>query len=256
MRFLIGIAHLALAIGLGAAPAADEVAVMASGAFTAPYNVLVAEWQRSTGHKVTTVFGASMGSAPTTIPNRLARGEQADVVILARSALDALAREGRIVNGSQVDLADSRIAMAVKSGSPLPAIATAEQFRQVVLNAKSIAYSESASGVYLSTELFPRLGIADAVASKSQMVSGRPVGEVVAAGGAEIGFQQLSELMAVKGITVVGPLPDSLQRITRFAAGIGAASRARTAASALIAFLASDQARETIRRAGLDPIIK
>jgi molybdate transport system substrate-binding protein len=257
MRALLGRAVLALALGCVATPAAaDEITVMVSGGFTAAYRTLVSQWEKATGHRVTTVSGASMGASATTIPNRLARGEQAEVVILARTALDALVRDGHVIIGTPVDLANSRIGMAVRMGAPKPVIATEAQLRQFLLKAKSIAYSESASGVYLSTELFPRLGIANAIAAKSSMIVGRPVGEAIAAGEAEIGFQQMSELLAVGGITVIGPIPDSVQRVTTFSAGVASHSRATATATALIAFLASPEARETIRRTGLDPITK
>jgi Tol biopolymer transport system component/ABC-type molybdate transport system substrate-binding protein len=195
-----------------------------------------------------------MGAAPTSIPNRLARGEAADVVILARTALDALAKDGKIVRGSEADLADSRIGMAVKAGESKPDISTVDQFRRVLLGAKSIAYSESASGVYISTEMFKKLGIADQVSTRAKMISGRPVAEAVAAGEAEIGFQQISELLPVAGASFVGPIPDAVQSITTFSAGIPAASTSRTAARQLIEHLASAQARETIRKTGLDPV--
>ena len=239
-----------------AAPSAgtDDIHVMVSGAFTAAYKGLVAEWEQATGHKVITVNGASMGAAPTAIPNRLARGEQADVVILARTALDALAKDGTVVRGTEVDLADSRIGMAVKAGAAKPDISSEDTFRRVLLSAKSIAYSESASGVYISTELFKRLGIAEQVAAKAKMISGRPVGEAVAKGEAEIGFQQMSELLPVDGITVVGQIPDAVQRVTTFSAGISATSRFKATAQQLVAFLASAQAREAIRRTGLEPV--
>jgi len=227
---------------------------MVSGGFTAAYKTLVAEWERSTGHKVTTVNGASMGAIATSIPNRLTRGEPADVVILARTALDALAKDGKVISGSQVDLADSRIGMAVKAGASKPDIATVEQFRRVLLDAKSVAYSESASGVYISTEMFKKLGIADQVAGKAKMISGRPVAEAVAHGEAEIGFQQISEILPVDGVSFVGPIPDAVQLITTFSAGIAATSKSRAAARQLIEHLASEQARETIRQTGLDPV--
>ena len=254
MRYLLVCGSLALTLRSSAAPTAGEdLHVMVSGAFTAAYKVLVADWERSTGHKVTTVSGASMGGAPTSIPNRLARGEAADVVILARAALDALVKDGKIVRGTEVDLADSRIGMAVRAGTPRPDIATVEQFRHVLLGAKSIAYSESASGVYISTEMFKKLGIAGQVSSKSKMISGRPVAEAVAAGEAEIGFQQISELLPVDGATFVGPIPDAVQSITTFSAGIPAASKFKDTARQLIGHFASAQARDTIRRTGLEP---
>jgi molybdate transport system substrate-binding protein len=242
-------------MGSAALPArGDDVQVMVSGAFTAAYKVLVTEWERSTGHKVTTVSGASMGAAATSIPNRLARGEAADVVILARTALDALAKDGKIVSGTEVDLADSRIGMAVKTGAPKPDIATEDKLRRVLLDARSIGYSESASGVYISTEMFKKLGIADQVMAKSKMISGRPVADAVARGEVEIGFQQISELLPVDGAAFVAPIPDGVQRVTTFSAGIAATSKARDAARQLIEHLASAEARETIRQTGLDPV--
>lgn len=255
MRYLLVCGLLALPLRSGAPPAAgDELHVMVSGAFTAAYTVLVAEWERSTGHKVTTVNGASMGAAPTSIPNRLARGEAADIVILARTALDALVKDGKIVRGTEVDLADSRIGMAVRAGASKPDISTVEQFRRVLLEARSIGYSESASGVYISTEMFKKLGIAGQVAAKAKMISGRPVAEAVAQGEAEIGLQQISELLPVDGVSFVGPIPDGVQRITTFSAGIPATSKLKETARQLIGHLASAQARETIRKTGLDPV--
>jgi molybdate transport system substrate-binding protein len=246
---------LTLAILLVASRAsADEVHVMVSGAFTAAYKLLVADWERSTGHSVITVYGASMGATPTAIPNRLAIGEQADIVILARAALDALAKNGTVIAGSQTDLARSRIAMAVRAAARVPDISTTARFRQVLLQARSIAYSDSASGVYISTEMFRKLGIAGRVSGKAKKIEGTPVGEVVAKGDAEIGFQQLSELVPVHGITIVGPIPASVQRVTTFSGGIPTASQARAVARQLLSYLSSLQASKTIRSSGLDPI--
>jgi len=240
---------------LVAAPArADEIHVMVSGGFTAAYRVLVAEWEKATGHTVATVYGASMGDTPTSIPNRLARGEPADIVILARTALDRLADAGTVVVDSRTDLVRSRIGMAVKAGAKRPDISTEARFRQVLLDARSIAYSDSASGVYISTELFKKLGIAGQVAGKSTMIPGTPVGEHVAAGAAEIGFQQMSELLPVAGITVVGPIPDSVQLVTTFSAGVATTARAPATARQLIAYLSSTSAHKVIRAAGLDPV--
>jgi molybdate transport system substrate-binding protein len=247
---------LALTLSVVAAPAqTDEIHVMVSGGFTAPYKVLIAEWENSTGHTVVTVYGASMGATPTAIPNRLARGEYADLIILARSALDALAQEGKVVKASEVDLVRSRIGMAVRAGAKKPDISTEARFRQVLLDAKSIAYSDSASGAYISTQMFKKLGIARRVAGKTKRIEGTPVGEIVARGEAEIGFQQISELLPVRGITIVGPIPDSVQMITTFSAGIATTSTAPATARQLIAFLASEHASKAIREAGLDPIV-
>jgi len=247
---------LAASFSLAAAPArADELRVMVSGAFTAAYKVLVPQWERTTGHTVSTVYGASMGDTPTAIPNRLAGGETADVVIVAREALDRLAADGRVRPGSQVDLARSRIGMAVRAGARKPDISSEARLRQVLLDARSIAYSDSASGVYISSEMLKKLGIADAVAGKARMVPGTPVGEVVAKGEAEVGFQQMSELLPVAGITVVGPLPDAVQRVTTFSAGVTTTTtRAAGLVQQLIAFLSSKQASAIIVRSGLEPM--
>src|SRR5436190_7023905 len=183
LRYLLLCGVLALTLTSAAPRAAgDDVHVMVSGAFAAAYKTLAAEWERSSGLTIATVSGGSMGAAPTTIPNRLSRGEPADVVILARASLDALVKSGLVVAGSQVDLADARIGMAVKTGAPRPDIATVEQFRGVLLGAQSIGYSDSASGAYISTEMFKKLGIADRVAGKSRVISGKSVGDAVAAG--------------------------------------------------------------------------
>jgi molybdate transport system substrate-binding protein len=247
---------LALTLIFVAAPAgADEIHVMVSGGFTAAYKMLVAEWEKATGHTVETVYGASMGATRTAIPNRLARGEPADIVILARTALDRLAQDGTVVDRSQVDLVRSRIGMAVRAGARKPDISTAARFRQVLLDAKSIAYSDSASGVYIPTEMFRKLGIADQVAGKAKMIAGTPVGEIVARGDAEIGFQQISELLPIGGITIVGAIPDPVQRITTFSAGLSTTARAPAAARQLVAYLSSKKAWKTIRSAGLEPIV-
>jgi TolB protein len=229
----------------------DEITVMVSGAFTAAYKRLVADWEKSTGHRVTTISGASMGNSPTAIPNRLARGEAADAVILARPSLDVLVRDGKVVAGSEVDLAHSRIGMAVRAGAPVPDISTVDNFRRVLLQAKSIVYSESASGIYISTQMFKTLGIADQVAAKSRTAA-TPVANVVARGEADLAFQQISELLPVKGITFAGAIPDAVQSTTTFSAGVSATARHGAAARQLIAYLASAQARETIRQTGLD----
>lgn len=232
---------------------ADEIRVVTSGAFTAAYLEITPAFERATRHTIITVYGASMGSTPTSIPNRLERGEPLDVVILADTALDALIRAGKVVSGSRVDLVRSRIGMAVRAGAPKPDISTVAALTRTLLQAKSIAFSDSASGVYISTELLQRLGIADRVLPKSQRIQSEPVGAVVARGEAEVGFQQISELLPEKGIDIVGPLPPDVQKVTVFSAGIVAGAKAPDAARALIAYLASPAAAAAITKAGLEP---
>ena len=227
---------------------------MTSGAFTEACTQLVPAFERATAHTMTLTFGASMGSGADTIPSRLGRREAADIVILARSALDQLVARGYVISGSQVDLVRSRIGMAVRAGAPRPDIRSVDALRQTLLRAKSIGYSSSASGVYLSTELFPRLGIAEQIKNKLKMSEGA-VGSLVASGEAEIGFQQISELLPVPGIDYVGPLPSAVQRETIFSAGIVAWSKTADLARAAIAFFTSSANAELIRKTGLEPIL-
>jgi molybdate transport system substrate-binding protein len=231
---------------------AQEIKVMTSGAFTAAYRELVPQFEQNTGYKITTSYGPSMGGEPDSIPMRIARGEPADVVILARQGLDDLIKNGKVLPGSGVDLVRSLTAMAVKAGAPKPDISTLEGFKKALLDAKSIAYSDSASGVYISTELFQKLGIADRVLPKSKRTTGQ-VGLAVARGDAEMGFQQISELLPVPGIDIVGPLPPGAQRIILFSAGIATGSKNRDGARKLIEFFSSPNAAPTIKKSGLEP---
>ena len=250
----------ALALGilgatlLTATASAAEVRVMISGGLTAAYKALVPEFERATGHKVLTAYGPSMGTTTNAIPVRLERGEPADVLIMVGYALDDLVKQGKVMADGKVDLVKSPIGVAVKSGTPKPDISSADALKRALLAAKTIAYSDSASGVYVSTEMFAKLGIADAMKDKARKVPATPVGEIVAHGDAEIGFQQISELKPVDGIDIVGPLPDDLQKITVFSAGIASISKEPEAGKALIKFLASPAARAEIVKSGLDPI--
>ena len=233
---------------------AAEVRVMISGGLTAAYKALVPEFERTTGHKVLTAYGPSMGTTTNAIPVRLERGEPADVLIMVGYALEDLAKKGKVTDGSSVDLVKSPIGVAVKSGTPKPDIATADAVKRALLAAKTIAYSDSASGVYVSTEMFDKLGIKEAMEGKARKIPATPVGEIVAHGDAEIGFQQMSELKPVEGIDIIGPLPDDLQKITVFSAGIASVSKEPDAGKALIKFLASPAARAELVKSGMEPI--
>ena len=243
----------AVSSGLETASAA-EIRVMASGGFTAAYRALVPVFEKKTGHTVVSAYGASMGDAPDAIPQRLARGEPADVLILAASGLESLVRQGRAVEGSRVDLAESRLGFAVRAGAPKPDMGSVESVRRALLEARSIAYSASASGVYFSTEMVRRLGVADEVLPKSRRILSERVGSVVARGDAELGLQQISELLPIQGIELLGPLPPELQRVTVFSAGIAAGSQQPDAARELVRFLASSDAAPAVTATGLDPM--
>jgi molybdate transport system substrate-binding protein len=233
---------------------AAEVRVMISGGLTAAYKVLVPEFERATGHTIVTAYGPSMGTTVNAIPARLERGEPADVLIMVGYALKDLADKGKVIPDSRIDLVKSPIGVAVKAGAPKPDISTADAVKRALLAAKTIAYSDSASGVYVSTEMFQKLGIAEEMKDKARKIPATPVGEIVAHGQAEIGFQQISELKPVEGIDILGPLPDELQRITVFSAGIATVSKEPDAGRALIKFLTSSAARDAIIKSGMDPI--
>jgi molybdate transport system substrate-binding protein len=195
-----------------------------------------------------------MGTTVNAIPVRLERGEAADVLIMVGYALGDLIKNGKVVADSRVDLVKSPIGVAVKAGAPKPDISSADTLKRALLAAKSVAYSDSASGVYVSTEMFAKLGIADEMKDKAKKIPATPVGEIVARGEAEIGFQQISEMKPVAGIDIVGQLPPDLQKITVFSAGIATVSKEPDAGRALIKFLASPAARDAIVNSGMEPI--
>lgn len=232
---------------------ASDLIVLNSSGFSAVYQELAPAFEQKRGDRLRTVAASSFGTAPTAIPMRLDRGEPADVVIMIKEGLDALIAKGRIVPDSAVDLVRSRIAMAVRAGAPAPDIGSVESFRQALLAAKSVAYSDSASGTYIAHDLYETLGIAEQMRDKSRAISGEPVGAVVARGEAEIGFQQMSELRPVRGIAIAGFIPEPLQKVTIFSAAIVAGSKQQGEARALIDYLASPEAGAAIRAGGLDP---
>jgi molybdate transport system substrate-binding protein len=253
-----GLSSLGAAVLLiaGTASAAD-VHVMISAGFYGVYAELGPAFERASGHRLVTTRGPSMGDSPEAIPARLARGETADVVILDGGAADDLGRRGLVRADSKVGLARSLIGMVVRAGAAKPDIGSVEAFRSTLLAAKSLAYSDSGSGTYLSSTLFPKLGVADQVAGKSRKVrgppSGEPVAAVVARGEAEIGFQQVSELIHVPGVTFVGAIPAELQPGFSFAGALTSNARQPDAGSALVRFLASPAAAPAILKAGLTP---
>jgi molybdate transport system substrate-binding protein len=234
------------------------VHVMISAGFFQVYSELGPAFERASGHHLVTTRGPSMGDSPEAIPARLARGEAADVVILDGGAADELGKRGLVRADSKTELARSLVGMVVRSGEAKPDIGSIEALRSTLLAAKSIAYSDSGSGTYLSTILFPKLGIAEQIAGKSKKVrgppSGEPVANLVARGEAEIGFQQVSELIHVSGITYVGALPAELQPNFSFAGALTTTVQQAEAAGALLRFLASSEAAPVISKAGLMPV--
>ena len=231
-----------------------EIRIMTSGAFTAAYLALIPRLEQLTGKKLVTA-ATSIGTGENSIPNRLRRRESVDVVIVADTVLRGFIKEGLIVADSYTPLARSAIGMAMRKGASKPDIGTVDALTSTLLQAQSIAYSASVSGEYLTNELLQRLGIADRVLPKCRRVEGgERVGAVIARGEAEIGFQQISELLPVPGIDHITPLPPEVQKLSIFSAGVAATTSDSDAARAVIAFLSSLDASESIKNSGLEPI--
>jgi molybdate transport system substrate-binding protein len=226
-----------------------QVHVIISGGFSAAYREVLPEFERTTGIKVTTTTGGSIGNGPNTIGAQLRRGVAADVVILSREGLSELMSEGRIVAGTDTDLAQSPLGVAVRAGAPKPDLSTVESLKQTLLRAKSVTFTSSTSGVYLMTILFPRLGIADEMAKKTTTAG---VASVVK-GEAEMAIQPVSELLPVAGVDVVGTIPAEVQKVNVYAAAVVTGSKDTDASKKLIAFLASDAATAAMKKSGMEP---
>jgi molybdate transport system substrate-binding protein len=227
---------------------AAEISLLGSTAMKYAYIELLPQFEKATGHKVT----AAWASTPD-IQKRVAAGEVADLVILGNSGTEELIKQGKLAPSSFANFAKASIGVAVPAGAPKPDISSADAVKKSALAARSIAYSAGASGTYLAS-MFQKLDISDQVKSKMATVkSGEPVGEVVARGEAEIGFHQMSELMPVKGIDIVGPLPPDLQQITVYSGGIHSGSKEAVAAAALVKFLTAAPAGSILKKHGLEP---
>jgi molybdate transport system substrate-binding protein len=233
---------------LGATADAADVKVMASAAIKEAYLELVPQFEKSTEHKVSTTWAGTVD-----MTKRLNAGEVFDLIIMAGPSIDEFIKQGKLVAGSRVDLAKSGVGVAVRAGAPKPDISSGDAVKRAMLAAKSIAYSTGPSGVYLAA-LFQRMGIADQIKDKVKIgAPGVPIGEIIARGEAEIGFQQVSELLPVAGINYIGPLPQDIQQITVFASGIHTAATQADAAKALVKFLTSPQAAPVIKKKGMEP---
>jgi len=227
---------------------AAEIKVISTQATEDAYKELVAQFEKATGHKVTTFYSGTIN-----VSKKLADGEQYDLVIMSAGAIDEQTKLGKVATGSKIDFAASGTGLAVKKGAPKPDIGSTDAFKKTLLNAKSIGYSTGPSGVYV-VSVFDKLGIADAVKPKlKQTPSGVFVGTLIADGSAEVGFQQISELVHFAGIDYVGPLPGDLQRMTMFSTGIHTAAKQSDAAKALVRHLTAPAATPIIKKQGLEP---
>ena len=245
------IRSVAVAMSIVVSPSASfaQVKVIISGGFSAAYNKLLPEFEKASGVTVTTTTGGSQGNGPNTIGNQLRRGVAADVVIMNRAGLNDLIAARRIVAGTDRDLAQTYLGLAVRAGSPKPDIHSVDAFKQTLLQARSVALDSSTTGIYITTKLFPQLGIADEM-SKKTTTSGAGS---VAAGEAEISVQPISEQLPVKGIEIVGKIPDEVQYAAVFSVALVAGSNQLDAARRLIAFLTSERAADAIRSSGMEP---
>ena len=243
-----------VALALAQSAWAGEIRVVTSGAFTEAYKKLVPIFEAASGHKVISSYGASIGKAPDSIPSRFERGEAFDLVILSEGGLEALMQQGKLVKGSRVDVVRSQIGAAVRKGTPKPDISTVAALRQTLLDAKSVAYSASASGTYLSTELFAKLGVQDRLAVTGKKIFSERVGTVVARGDAELGFQQVSELIYFKELDFIGTLPDEVQQTIFFSAALVEGAKQADLARQLLGFLTSPAVGEIVKATGLDPV--
>jgi molybdate transport system substrate-binding protein len=250
-----------VAFAAAAVPAkAADIRVMISAGFFHVYSELGPAFEKATGHHLITTRGPSVGDSPEAIPARLSRGEDADVAIMDGSGVDFLVTHNLARADSKIVLAESSFGMVVRAGQPKPDISTVDTLRKTLLEAKSVAYSDSGSGTYLSTVGFKKLGVAEQVAAKSHKVRGPPSGESVAAfvahGGAEIGFQQVAELINVPGADFVGTVPAGIQPPAFFVGLLTANTKQPEAAVALLRFLSSEQAAPVITKAGLKPLTR
>jgi len=227
---------------------------MTSGAFTAAHLALVPQLEKLTGKKVVTAT-TSVGTGETSIPNRLKRGEIADLVIVADALMQQLIEEKLVEKEGCEPVARSSIGIAVRAGTPKPDLSTVEGLKRTLLDAQCIAYSASVSGQYLTQELLQKLGIADQVLGKCRFVGGgERTGAVVARGDADIAFQQISELLPVPGIAHITPLPPDVQKTSAFSAGVGGTARNPELARSVIRFLRTPEAAPAIRQSGLEVI--
>jgi molybdate transport system substrate-binding protein len=249
------IALVLAALSIWPAAASAQLKVIRSGGFTGPYEQLLPEFERASGIKVTTGSGSSQGTGPQTIGAQLARGVPADVVILSREGLNELIAANRIAPGTDADLARAPLGVAVRAGAAKPNLSTVEAVKEALLKAKTIAVAGSTSGIWLTTDLFPRLGIADKINVK---VTPRATGAMgmVAAGDADIAIMPVSEILRAPGVDFAGTIPPEIQLVQVFSAAVVVGSSEIEASKRLIGFLASGHASETIRKSGLEPLAK
>lgn len=232
-------------------PTMAQLQVMISGGFQGPYKQMLPEFEKATGIKVITKSGASQGSGPKTIKAQLAAGVSADVVILSREGLTELIDQRKILTGSDVDLAQAPLGLAIPAGDPRPDISTVTSFTSTLIHAQKIVVPGSTSGIYLTQDVFPRLGISNKV-SIQVTERGSEATAILAAKNANVAVQPSSELVNIPGVDYVGPIPESLQLIQTFAAAIVVDSNHKNEAKELINYLSSRNSVGPIKNSGMN----
>ncbi|HEY1783710.1 MAG TPA: substrate-binding domain-containing protein [Roseiarcus sp.] len=231
--------------------AAAEVKVLTAGAFRQVVLALVPDYEKQTGNKVTVDTDTAGG-----LQKRIASGEAFDVAVITPKVIDELSSAGKIAAGSKVNVATVGVGVVVKEGAPKPDIATVDAFKKALLAAKSVSYIDPASGgssgIYID-KLLERLKIADQVRPKAKLKKGGHVADLIVSGEAELGLQQISEIVEVKGAALVGPLPKGIQNTTTYAAGLSAASKQTDAAKALLKVLSGPAAAAVLKSRGMEP---
>jgi molybdate transport system substrate-binding protein len=235
----------------GSAANAAEVKVLTAGAFKQVVLALVPNYERQTSNHVT-VDNGTTGQ----LKGRIDGGEAFDIVVITPAVIDQMTASGKVAAGSRINLASVGIGVAVKEGAQKPDIGTVEKFKEALLKAKSVAYIDPASGgssgIYVD-KLVEKLGIADQIRPKAKLKKGGYVAELIASGEAELGIHQISEIVPVKGVTLVGPLPKEIQNTTTYAAGLSASTKEKDAAKELIEYLSGADAAAVLKSKGMDP---
>ncbi|WP_175671472.1 substrate-binding domain-containing protein [Burkholderia ambifaria] len=244
-------------IALGAAPAAahaDDIHVLATGALHGAFERLAPAFEQSSGHHLKIEWGPSYGTSPEALPMRVRNGEPVDVCFMIKPALEREVDAGRFDRATLEDIAATGIGVAVRHGVAVPEVGTVDALRRALLDARSVAFSEGASGTYMVGVLFEKLGVAEQMKSKSVLVRGKElVGTALARGDAELGLQQVGELKVTPGIDFAGPLPADVQKTSVIASAIAVDARAADASRAFVAFLKTAPAAAILQRSGLDP---
>jgi molybdate transport system substrate-binding protein len=248
---VLSAAILLMAAGAPRGAAAAEIKVLTAGAFKQVLLMLVPDFEKQTGHKVI-VQNDTVGA----LAKRIESGEVFDLAVLTPAAVNDLSSKGKFVAGSRTNLGRVGVGVVVREGAPKPDISSVDAFKKALLAAKSVAYIDPAaggsSGIYVAG-LLDRLGVAAEVKPKAKLIPGGAVAEHIARGEAELGIHQISEILPVKGVTLVGPLPADIQNYTIYAAGLGAHGKESEAAKALLKTLSGPAAADVLKSKGMEP---